>query len=126
MVRAVSVGLTLISAWDAEHAGLSDFVPLPVLQAISPQLPGTVVVGDVLCLTASLLSPEGERPLSLVVLRLHRCKWARKPGISSESETSRPAFEPCWELGLSLLSPSTAWPRATAELTAPYGFPNLF
>lgn len=59
MVRAVSVGLTLISAWDAEHAGLSDFVPLPVLQAISPQLPGTVVVGDVLCLTASLLSPEG-------------------------------------------------------------------
>ncbi|XP_054990941.1 nuclear pore membrane glycoprotein 210 [Sorex araneus] len=59
VVRAVSVGLTLLSAWDAEHAGLSDFVPLPVVQAISPQLSGTVVVGDVLCLSTTLLSPEG-------------------------------------------------------------------
>lgn len=60
VVRAISVGLTLLSAWDAEHAGLADFVPLPVVQAISPQLSSTVVVGDVLCLTAALLSPEGK------------------------------------------------------------------
>ena len=50
VVRAVSVGLTLLRAWDAAHGGLSDFVPLPVLQAISPELSGAVVVGDVLCL----------------------------------------------------------------------------
>uniref|UniRef100_A0A8C4M890 Nucleoporin 210 n=1 Tax=Equus asinus asinus TaxID=83772 RepID=A0A8C4M890_EQUAS len=48
VVRTVGVGLTLLSAWDTEHAGLSDFVPLPVLQAISPELAGAVVVGDVL------------------------------------------------------------------------------
>ncbi|XP_046538871.1 nuclear pore membrane glycoprotein 210 [Equus quagga] len=59
VVRTVGVGLTLLSAWDTEHAGLSDFVPLPVLQAISPELAGAVVVGDVLCLAAVLVSLEG-------------------------------------------------------------------
>uniref|UniRef100_A0A8D1VQ39 BIG2 domain-containing protein n=1 Tax=Sus scrofa TaxID=9823 RepID=A0A8D1VQ39_PIG len=59
VVRTVSVGLTLLRAWDSEHGGLSDFVPLPVLQAISPELSGAVVVGDVLCLTTVLVSPEG-------------------------------------------------------------------
>ncbi|XP_058144859.1 nuclear pore membrane glycoprotein 210 [Dasypus novemcinctus] len=59
VVRAVSVGLTLLSVWDVEHAGLADFVPLPVLQAISPQLSGAAVVGDVLCLATALMSPEG-------------------------------------------------------------------
>ncbi|XP_012587534.1 PREDICTED: nuclear pore membrane glycoprotein 210 [Condylura cristata] len=59
VVRAVSVGLTLLHAWDTQHAGLSDFVPLPVLQAISPELPGAAVVGDVLCLSTALVSLEG-------------------------------------------------------------------
>uniref|UniRef100_A0A452QY33 Nucleoporin 210 n=1 Tax=Ursus americanus TaxID=9643 RepID=A0A452QY33_URSAM len=59
VVRTVSVGLTLLSVWDAEHVGLSDFVPLPVQQAISPELSGAVVVGDVLCLATVLVGLEG-------------------------------------------------------------------
>ncbi|KAI4532567.1 hypothetical protein MG293_017832 [Ovis ammon polii] len=59
VIRTVSVGLTLLRAWDSAHGGLSDFVPLPVLQAISPDLSGAVVVGDVLCLATVLVSPEG-------------------------------------------------------------------
>ncbi|XP_011806045.1 PREDICTED: LOW QUALITY PROTEIN: nuclear pore membrane glycoprotein 210 [Colobus angolensis palliatus] len=59
VVRTVSVGLTLLRVWDAEHPGLSDFVPLPVLQAISPELSGAMVVGDVLCLATVLTSLEG-------------------------------------------------------------------
>ncbi|XP_058422644.1 nuclear pore membrane glycoprotein 210-like isoform X2 [Diceros bicornis minor] len=59
VVRTVSVGLTLLSVWDTEHVGLSDFVPLPVLQALSPELSGAVVVGDVLCLATVLVSLEG-------------------------------------------------------------------
>ncbi|XP_076972518.1 nuclear pore membrane glycoprotein 210 isoform X2 [Tamandua tetradactyla] len=59
VVRAVSIGLTLLSVWDTEHVGLADFVPLPVLQAISPPLSGAVVVGDVLCLSTVLMSLEG-------------------------------------------------------------------
>ncbi|XP_004581422.2 nuclear pore membrane glycoprotein 210 [Ochotona princeps] len=59
VIRTVSVGLTLLSVWDSEQPGLSDFVPLPVLQAISPELPGGVVVGDVLCLSTILTSLEG-------------------------------------------------------------------
>ncbi|XP_045846615.1 nuclear pore membrane glycoprotein 210 [Meles meles] len=59
VVRTVSVGLTLLSVWDAEHVGLSDFVPLPVQQAISPELSGALVVGDVLCLATVLVGLEG-------------------------------------------------------------------
>ncbi|KAM5280417.1 nuclear pore membrane glycoprotein 210 [Ctenodactylus gundi] len=59
IVRTVSVGLTLLSVWDTQHLGLSDFVPLPVLQAISPELAGPVVVGDVLCLATALIGVEG-------------------------------------------------------------------
>ncbi|XP_073900657.1 nuclear pore membrane glycoprotein 210 isoform X2 [Castor canadensis] len=59
IVRTISVGLTLLSVWDAEHLGLSDYVPLPVLHAISPELSGAVVVGDVLCLATVLISLEG-------------------------------------------------------------------
>lgn len=60
VVRTISMGLTLLSVWDAQHTGLSDFVPLPVRQAISPELSG-VVVGDVLCLATALVSLEGKR-----------------------------------------------------------------
>ncbi|XP_047687526.1 nuclear pore membrane glycoprotein 210 isoform X1 [Prionailurus viverrinus] len=59
IVRTISVGLTLLSVRDTEHVGLSDFVPLPVLQAISPELSGAVVVGDVLCLATVLVGLEG-------------------------------------------------------------------
>ncbi|XP_032188333.1 nuclear pore membrane glycoprotein 210 isoform X2 [Mustela erminea] len=59
VVRTISVGLTLLSVWDAEHVGLSDFVPLPVQQAISPELSGALVVGDVLCLATVLVGLEG-------------------------------------------------------------------
>uniref|UniRef100_A0A8C5V2D1 Nucleoporin 210 n=1 Tax=Microcebus murinus TaxID=30608 RepID=A0A8C5V2D1_MICMU len=59
VVRTVSVGLTLLRVWDTEHLGLSDFVPLPVQQAISPELSGALVVGDVLCLGTVLVSLEG-------------------------------------------------------------------
>ncbi|XP_072576304.1 nuclear pore membrane glycoprotein 210 isoform X1 [Vulpes vulpes] len=59
VVRTISVGLTLLSVWDTEQVGLSDFVPLPVLQAISPELSGAVVVGDVLCLDTVLVGLEG-------------------------------------------------------------------
>ncbi|XP_053455532.1 nuclear pore membrane glycoprotein 210 isoform X1 [Nycticebus coucang] len=59
VIRTVSVGLTLLRVWDAEHLGLSDFVPLPVLQTISPELSGALAVGDVLCLATVLVSLEG-------------------------------------------------------------------
>lgn len=61
VLRTVSMGLTLLRVWDPEHPGLSDYVPLPVLPAIAPELPGTVVVGDVLCLATALTGPKGER-----------------------------------------------------------------
>ncbi|KAM4799986.1 nuclear pore membrane glycoprotein 210 [Urocitellus parryii] len=59
VLRTVGVGLTLLRVWDPEHPGLSDYVPLPVLPAIAPELPGTVVLGDVLCLATVLTGPEG-------------------------------------------------------------------
>ncbi|CAK6441492.1 unnamed protein product [Pipistrellus nathusii] len=59
ILRTISVGLTLLSVWDTEHSGLFDFVPLPVLHAISPELTGAVVVGDILCLATILVSLEG-------------------------------------------------------------------
>ncbi|XP_006870531.1 PREDICTED: nuclear pore membrane glycoprotein 210 [Chrysochloris asiatica] len=59
VIRTISVGLTLLRVWDVEHIGLADFVPLPVLQAISPELSGAVWVGDILCLTTTLTSLEG-------------------------------------------------------------------
>ncbi|XP_052575710.1 nuclear pore membrane glycoprotein 210 [Peromyscus californicus insignis] len=59
IVRTVSVGLTLLRVRDVEHLGLSDFVPLPVLQAITPELSGAVVVGDILCLASVLISLGG-------------------------------------------------------------------
>uniref|UniRef100_A0A7N4NSS5 Nucleoporin 210 n=1 Tax=Sarcophilus harrisii TaxID=9305 RepID=A0A7N4NSS5_SARHA len=59
VIRTVNVGLTLLAVWDMEHTGLSDYVPLPVQQVISPELTGTVVVGDVLCLSTVLINPDG-------------------------------------------------------------------
>ncbi|XP_054431060.1 nuclear pore membrane glycoprotein 210 [Pteronotus mesoamericanus] len=59
VIRTISVGLTLLSVWDTEHVGLFDFVPLPVLHTISPEMSGAVVVGDILCLATVLVSLEG-------------------------------------------------------------------
>ncbi|KFO36369.1 Nuclear pore membrane glycoprotein 210 [Fukomys damarensis] len=59
VVRTISEGLTLLRVWDTEQPGLSDFLALPVLQAISPELSGTLVVGDVLCLATVLSGLEG-------------------------------------------------------------------
>uniref|UniRef100_A0A8B9ZLT8 Nucleoporin 210 n=1 Tax=Anas platyrhynchos TaxID=8839 RepID=A0A8B9ZLT8_ANAPL len=58
VIRTVNVGLTLLKVWDAEHGGIADYVPLPVQHAIFPELVD-VVVGDVLCLSTSLINHEG-------------------------------------------------------------------
>ncbi|NWX41258.1 PO210 protein, partial [Steatornis caripensis] len=58
VIRTVNIGLTLLKVWDAEQSGIADYVPLPVQHAIFPELED-VVVGDVLCLSTSLISQEG-------------------------------------------------------------------
>ncbi|XP_006023963.1 nuclear pore membrane glycoprotein 210 isoform X1 [Alligator sinensis] len=58
VIRTVNVGLTLLMVWDAEHSGIADYVPLPVQHAIFPELVD-VVVGDVICLSTSLINQEG-------------------------------------------------------------------
>ncbi|KFP32711.1 Nuclear pore membrane glycoprotein 210, partial [Colius striatus] len=58
VIQTVNVGLTLLKVWDAEHSGIADYVPLPVQHAIFPELTD-VVIGDVLCLSTSLRSPDG-------------------------------------------------------------------
>ncbi|XP_061328975.1 nuclear pore membrane glycoprotein 210 [Pezoporus flaviventris] len=58
VIRTVNVGLTLLKVCDAEQSGIADYIPLPVQHAIFPELTD-VVVGDVLCLSTSLLNQEG-------------------------------------------------------------------
>ncbi|NWS71177.1 PO210 protein, partial [Crotophaga sulcirostris] len=58
VIRTVNVGLTLLKVWDVEQSGIADYIPLPVQHAIFPELTD-VVVGDVLCLSTSLISQEG-------------------------------------------------------------------
>ncbi|NWY62722.1 PO210 protein, partial [Chionis minor] len=58
VVRTVNVGLTLLKVWDAKHSVTADYVLLPVQHAIFPEL-SDVVVGDVLCLSTSLINQEG-------------------------------------------------------------------
>uniref|UniRef100_A0A4W4F2I1 BIG2 domain-containing protein n=1 Tax=Electrophorus electricus TaxID=8005 RepID=A0A4W4F2I1_ELEEL len=59
MVRTVNVGLTLLGVWDVEQAGLSDYLALPVRHAIHPAEAHSLVVGDVVCFSAQLVSQEG-------------------------------------------------------------------
>jgi hypothetical protein len=92
IVRTISVGLTLLSVWDAEHLGLSDYVPLPVLHAISPELSGAVVVGDVLCLATVLISLEGKRDPDLGNL------WNHWPFARMEGPPWGSAQVPCWSV----------------------------
>uniref|UniRef100_A0A8C8CTE7 BIG2 domain-containing protein n=1 Tax=Oncorhynchus tshawytscha TaxID=74940 RepID=A0A8C8CTE7_ONCTS len=58
-VRTVNVGLTLLAVWDEEQAGMADYLALPVQHAIHPEDATRLVVGDVVCLSAQLLSPQG-------------------------------------------------------------------
>lgn len=60
-VRTVNVGLTLLAVWDSENMGVADYVPLPVTHAIYPHESHRLVVGDVVCFSAQLTSPDGER-----------------------------------------------------------------
>ncbi|XP_071332766.1 nuclear pore membrane glycoprotein 210 isoform X1 [Trachinotus anak] len=58
-VRTVNVGLTLLAVWDSENMGVADYVPVPVEHAIYPREAHRLVVGDVVCFTAQLNSPDG-------------------------------------------------------------------
>ena len=58
-VRTVSVGLTLLGVWDADQAGVADFLSLPVQHAVLPSEAQSLVVGDVICFSSPLVSPEG-------------------------------------------------------------------
>ncbi|KAJ7316815.1 hypothetical protein JRQ81_002977, partial [Phrynocephalus forsythii] len=57
-IRTVNVGLSLLKVWDLEHNGIADYVSLPVQNVIGPEL-RDIVVGDVICLTSSLVNQEG-------------------------------------------------------------------
>lgn len=54
------MGLTLLAVWDSDNVGVADYVPLPVGHAIHPDEAHRLVVGDVVCFSAQLTSPEGE------------------------------------------------------------------
>uniref|UniRef100_A0AAV2M0I1 BIG2 domain-containing protein n=1 Tax=Knipowitschia caucasica TaxID=637954 RepID=A0AAV2M0I1_KNICA len=58
-VRTVNVGLTLLAVWDTENQGVADFIPLPVEHVILPEQATRLVVGDVVCFSVPLLSPDG-------------------------------------------------------------------
>ncbi|XP_062977318.1 nuclear pore membrane glycoprotein 210 [Elgaria multicarinata webbii] len=58
IIRTMNVGLSLLKVWDVEHSSIADYVPLPVQHAIYPEL-RDVIVGDVICLTSSLVNQEG-------------------------------------------------------------------
>jgi nuclear pore complex protein Nup210 len=64
IICTASAGLELLCVWDIQHLGLSDYDPLPVLQAISPELSRVVVMGNVLCLATVLISLNGKRDLN--------------------------------------------------------------
>lgn len=59
-VRTINVGLTLLAVQVRGIAGLADFVPIPVEQAIHPAEAQRLVVGDVVCFSVQLTSPDGE------------------------------------------------------------------
>uniref|UniRef100_A0A7N9AQJ3 Nucleoporin 210 n=1 Tax=Mastacembelus armatus TaxID=205130 RepID=A0A7N9AQJ3_9TELE len=58
-VRTVNVGLTLLAVWDNENMAVADYVPLPVEHGIYPHEAHRLVVGDVVCFSAQLTSPDG-------------------------------------------------------------------
>ncbi|XP_061908725.1 nuclear pore membrane glycoprotein 210 isoform X1 [Entelurus aequoreus] len=58
-VRTVNVGLTLLAVCDDENTAVADYIPLPVAHAIHPTEAQRLVVGDVVCFAAQLVSQEG-------------------------------------------------------------------
>lgn len=58
-VRTLNVGLTLLAVRDQEQAGVADYLALPVTHAIHPEEAHRLVVGDVVCFSAHVLSPDG-------------------------------------------------------------------
>ncbi|KAJ8016202.1 hypothetical protein DPEC_G00004740 [Dallia pectoralis] len=58
-VRTVGVGLTLMAVWDQEQPGMADYLALPVQPAIQPDAAARLVVGDVVCLSAQMVSAQG-------------------------------------------------------------------
>ncbi|XP_067096636.1 nuclear pore membrane glycoprotein 210 isoform X1 [Osmerus mordax] len=58
-VRTLNVGLTLLAVWDREQAGVADYLALPVEHVIHPAGAHGLVVGDVVCFSAHVLSPDG-------------------------------------------------------------------
>ncbi|XP_061698487.1 nuclear pore membrane glycoprotein 210 isoform X2 [Syngnathoides biaculeatus] len=60
-VRTLNAGLTLLSVHDSENTVAADYIPLPVEHAIQPGEAQMLVVGDVVCFTAQLVSQDGGR-----------------------------------------------------------------
>ncbi|KAM5147759.1 nuclear pore membrane glycoprotein 210 [Mantella aurantiaca] len=59
VMRTVNVGYTILSVWDAENLGISDYIPLPVQHSIFPTIKEEVVVGDVICFTSTVVRQKG-------------------------------------------------------------------
>ncbi|XP_068107947.1 nuclear pore membrane glycoprotein 210 [Hyperolius riggenbachi] len=59
VLRTVNVGYTILSMWDVDNPGISDFIPLPVQHSIYPSMEQEVVVGDVICFTTTVASQKG-------------------------------------------------------------------
>lgn len=75
-VRTLNVGLTLLAVWDSENVGVADFVPLPVEHAIHPHEAHRLVVGDVVCFSVQISSPDGETSTCFLSSRCTvLCMW---------------------------------------------------
>nr|XP_060613914.1 nuclear pore membrane glycoprotein 210-like [Anolis sagrei ordinatus] len=60
VARAVNSGVTLVGLWDARRPGMADYIPVPVEQAIGPELPHPLAPGDLVCFHTTLVGPKGE------------------------------------------------------------------
>ncbi|XP_040264899.1 nuclear pore membrane glycoprotein 210-like [Bufo bufo] len=60
LVTTVMQGETLLRVWDEAHPGMADFMPIPVEDAISPELKMPIAVGEVICLSTELVNSNDE------------------------------------------------------------------
>lgn len=67
VAQAVNQGVTLVGIWDEKHPGMADYVPIPVEQAIHPNLSEPLAIGDVVCFSTPLVNQEGQQGGSLRV-----------------------------------------------------------